>query len=1144
MSKASVELKCKKCGVTFCHTKVLPSKEVAKYEEWAKDNIDYCPACASETKKHKDLNNILKGAELPAFTEGTEKQIAWAEKIRDSAIIRMNKSRIIKDITPYMTVFNHLTNAKWWIDNRDNLCIPGNDRKIFNDIYVKIKNSTSEEGIAAAEKTEEEKENATISCGEVKYTGSVEVIVEEKKVKAVYEKNDAFKEIVKSLGFSFDWSSMAWEKKISEFTGSALERAGELIAKLVSDGFRVSCQNNEAKSIAINGEYLPENPYWIKARLASGDLAIEMHKRNDDLYQKARKITNSKWDRDTQSLVVSISHYAEVMDFAEMYGFGVSAAAKTLISEEINKENNNITVAVKQRETEQAANDPLKEILKCGYDVVEDLKDDTDTGNSSVWSYDFTTELKDYQKAGVEKLKHLTVGALFMEQGTGKTRTALELIKLRFNEYKTNSVLWLCPCSITENLRLDIIKHCGVFPQEIKIRGIESLSASVRENIECINHCMDSKTYLIVDESLLVKNPTALRTKNIIKLSELCKYKLILNGTPISKTEADLFSQFFILDKRILGYNSYWSFAANHLETDETGRVVRCLNKEHLVKKIEPYSYQVKKEDVLTLPNKKYQNIYFDLTLDQEFEYIRVLDMFLSDVNEFKPETLYRLFTALQLVLSGNKIVSKLREPIKNVPMFENPEDNPRVKAAMKVIEDYASNGEKCVIFCKYSDEIDALNDIINKRYGDGTAVKFYGETGLKQRNKAIEQFKGDALFLIANKTCAGFGLNLQFCNHILFYSNDWDYATRVQAEDRCHRMGQTKNVIITDITADNKLDDKILNCLYRKENLLDCFKDVLKDNDLRSWFGATERLNDKMIRVGFDINQKNDLINAYLKQNKDINKVYVFYYKRTKHEFDIKTDVDVEYIEFDDTEMYVYFYRLLKEIDDNKLIIVDEVMRSTAKNRKQLKYNCMHHYLNQTTHRLIFEYYPIVENAEDFMILLDFYDDSYKQRKFDYEYLKTEDIKCVPRRLKLKVSEVPITIDQEKAYKKRKEELFENLGKKKPETVPSALQLLAGDYKKSCVFDNNVYIARNKRFRMKNVVSYSEVKEPQTTEQEYIFIDTLMNRLHFNDFLKNTRTSVINYLSTGLSIDNIIIDDIKRIEEEKEKIYAQTSIY
>ena len=69
------------------------------------------------------------------------------------------------------------------------------------------------------------------------------------------------------------------------------------------------------------------------------------------------------------------------------------------------------------------------------------------------------TQLYPHQVAAVEKLKRVKVGALYMEQGTGKTRTALELIKLRLDAGKINSVIWLCPCSVKQNLKNEILQR-------------------------------------------------------------------------------------------------------------------------------------------------------------------------------------------------------------------------------------------------------------------------------------------------------------------------------------------------------------------------------------------------------------------------------------------------------------------------------------------------------------------------------------------------------------------------------------------------------------------------------------------------------------------------------------------------------------
>lgn len=367
---------------------------------------------------------------------------------------------------------------------------------------------------------------------------------------------------------------------------------------------------------------------------------------------------------------------------------------------------------------------------------------------------------------------------------------------------------------------MNISVNVDIKPHLIFIFGIESLSSSARLNLLLLKLVKKYNTYLIVDESNLVKNHNALRTKNIQKLADVCKYKLILNGTPISKNEADLYSQWYILDWRILGYKSFWSFASNHLEYDDYGKIKNVLNVEYLTRKIAPYTYQVKKSECLKLPKKKYFEYGFNLTYEQYNHYEDVRDAFLMQVDEYDSTTIYRLFTALQHVSSGNKIISSYKDRIKTEPFFKNILDNPRIQKLLDLLSD-----EKHIIWCKYTSEIKNIETVLKKKYGKEYVTTFYGELTQKQRIKNIEKFKEKALFFIANKTCAGYGLNLQFCNMAVYYSNDFDFATRSQSEDRIYRIGQNKEVILYDITANNTIDELILKCLLKKKSLVNEFK-------------------------------------------------------------------------------------------------------------------------------------------------------------------------------------------------------------------------------------------------------------------------------------------------------------------------------
>lgn len=290
------------------------------------------------------------------------------------------------------------------------------------------------------------------------------------------------------------------------------------------------------------------------------------------------------------------------------------------------------------------------------------------------------------------------------------------------------------------------------------------------------------------------------------------------------------------------------------------------------------------------------------------------------------------------------------------------------------------------------------------------------------------------------------------------------------------------------------------------------------------------------MIRIGLTERQKQRIVKDYTLQH-GIKKVFCFYYK--KFPLNLKVDCEIEHIEYADIEMYTYFYRLLEEIDESSLIVINECMRT--QNRSELIYNCSHHYLNQTPHRIIFEHFPIIEDRDDFMILLDFENKGkYKGKGFDYNYLKDEDIKMRPQQFKLNTTLVPVSEKDHEKYRTKKEQLFANLGNKDPDNIPRALQVFAGNLKRSGIEADKVYVARNKRFGLSNVLSYQEIDSPG----DYIIIDTHYRRLDFNDFLKITGMTKLNYLCTSLSIDDVITTEFSKWKARLDAIYDKANLY
>lgn len=77
--------------------------------------------------------------------------------------------------------------------------------------------------------------------------------------------------------------------------------------------------------------------------------------------------------------------------------------------------------------------------------------------------------------------------------------------------------------------------------------------------------------------------------------------------------------------------------------------------------------------------------------------------------------------------------------------------------------------------------------------------VRLDGGTKTEVRQQLVERFNNDprVMVFISSTRSGGIGLNLTGASNVIFYDTDWNPAMDRQAQDRCHRIGQTRNVTI-----------------------------------------------------------------------------------------------------------------------------------------------------------------------------------------------------------------------------------------------------------------------------------------------------------------------------------------------------------
>jgi SNF2 family DNA or RNA helicase len=630
------------------------------------------------------------------------------------------------------------------------------------------------------------------------------------------ESNDTFRKLVKAQGLRWSENYVAWSRAINpETAGEPIDRCCELAAKLINGGFACDVSNEATEKIKV-ANWTPEHKRWVKA--IDNKFHLWWRGTDENLYARAQMLPGSSYDHDTKAVSVPPLYYAEVEGFAQEHDFHFTTKAQELLESAARDYSRVVMPAIEM---------PIVKPKR----KREHFCDVTKFADLPARNLTTTTELYPHQVSAVEKLLPVRVGGLFMDMGTGKTRAAIELAALR--QQRTSRVIWFCPVSLKITIATEIQKHSQgeqvyIFDETTNgdnvpdvfwyVVGIESISASDRV-VLAVNKLIDTDTFVIVDESTYIKGYASKRSMRIAEMGKRSRYRLLLTGTPLTQGVEDLYAQMRFLSPDILGYNSFYSFARNHLEYSDKykGLIVKAKKTGELAAKIAPFVYQVTKEECLDLPDKLYDQMYFGLTSEQREAYEQAKCEILLDVEEPDSYVIFQLFTALQQIVSGfwNHNGEFVR--------FEHF----RVDTLKTAVAGIPEN-DKVIIWCKFVESVHQIQAALPD------CALYYGELSEKERNREIDKFRNGARFLLATQATGGHGLTLNEAHYHIFYENEFKYSHRIQAEDRSHRIGQTMPVTYIDIVSKSGIDDRIVKALSKKQDVVKAFRrEVKKVKDL-----------------------------------------------------------------------------------------------------------------------------------------------------------------------------------------------------------------------------------------------------------------------------------------------------------------------
>jgi len=473
--------------------------------------------------------------------------------------------------------------------------------------------------------------------------------------------------------------------------------------------------------------------------------------------------------------------------------------------------------------------------------------------------YKFKTKPYKHQMTALEKSWHKENFAYFMEMGTGKTKVLIDNLAMLYDKGKIDGALIIAPKGVVKTwYEQELPTHLASHIENVTVLWQSNITKGQQEKLESLYEIETAlhilimnvealstdkgvkfaskflnshKVLMAIDESTTIKTPTAKRTKNIIGLGKYAKYKRIMTGSPVTKNPLDLYSQCEFLDPYLLDFTSYYAFRNRYAEMKTMhlrGRSIQVVdefkNLGELSDTVKKFSERILKEDCLDLPPKNWIKRHISLSNEQKKIYDQMKKAAMAVLNGKVTTTMTVLTQLMRLhqITCGHFTADDGSTQL--IP-------NNRITELMNILEETEG---KAIIWANYQKDMTQILSNINKKYGPGSVVDYYGLTPQEDRQDNIRKFQSDpkCRFMVGTPSTGGYGITLTAANTVIYYSNGYDLEKRLQSEDRAHRIGQKKNVTYIDIICEDTVDEKIVKALRDKINIA---SEVLGE-ELREW--------------------------------------------------------------------------------------------------------------------------------------------------------------------------------------------------------------------------------------------------------------------------------------------------------------------
>lgn len=467
-------------------------------------------------------------------------------------------------------------------------------------------------------------------------------------------------------------------------------------------------------------------------------------------------------------------------------------------------------------------------------------------------------ELFTHQHQGVEFLQAKKKAILADEMGLGKTTQAIvSAVK------ESEPTLVVCPATLKTNWAREIVMidpdaTVGIV-ESGKLGNIHQYNVGGGTEWLVINYDLLEKygediglylpfKTLILDEAHYIKNQSTKRTKVSLNLAKYARRVYLLTGTPILNRPMELYTLLKAIDHPIA--ENWYGYAKKYcgaymrevkrrvynpitkkselkvLKFLETGGATNLVELHQHLKPV----YLRRTKDILgdSLPEKIITNLELELSSKDKKLYDGAWDKY-YDYLEKNPDEV-----RIQYDLSEREIGEKLGNIQATRHLIELNKlkqvcSLAKIPTILERVADIVEQGEKVIVFSQYNETIDQIKTELRK--AKIQAVSIQGDNDANERQKAVDAFQKDegVQVFVGNIKACGVGITLTKASTVLFADMEWTPGLNSQAEDRAHRIGQTKLVNIYYYTYKETIEEDIVELLDKKSQII---KKVLEGKD------------------------------------------------------------------------------------------------------------------------------------------------------------------------------------------------------------------------------------------------------------------------------------------------------------------------